>query len=59
MSEALIPTFALRWFVDYDGERILQQRFQKPSGGDLWKAVEDVDFYEERDSIRSLSKKEG
>lgn len=42
MSQTLIPTYALRWFRDYDGERILQQRFVRPSGGDLWQDVPEV-----------------
>jgi len=48
MSETLIPTGAMRWFVDYDGERVLQQLFRRPSGEDVWKPVPTVHFYEEK-----------
>ncbi len=39
MSQTLIPTHAFRWLRDYDGERILQQRFVRPSGGEVWQDV--------------------
>ena len=47
MSEALIPTYAFRWFVDSDGERILQQKFVRPGGvGHQWVAVPEVNHDE-------------
>ena len=43
MSETLIPTYAFRWFIDYDGERILQQKFLRQGGvGHKWVAVPEV-----------------
>lgn len=49
-TETFIPTCSVRWFVDYDGERILQQRFNKPSGGGLWQRVPEIEHGEEESS---------
>jgi len=48
-DETLIPTCSFRWFVDYDGERILQQRFQTTGGKDQWKSVPTFFYYDERE----------
>jgi hypothetical protein len=48
MSQTLIPTCSFRWLRDYDGERILQQRFVRPSGGEVWQDVPEVAFDEAR-----------
>lgn len=47
MAETLIPTCSFRWFVDYDGERILQQRFQTTGYQDRWISVPEVSFHDD------------
>lgn len=45
MSETKIPTMSFRWFIDYDGEKILQQLF-RTSTGDVWERVPEVEYNE-------------
>lgn len=44
MSETLIPTCSFRFYLDYDGERILQQRFSRANGVDVWQRVPEVSY---------------
>ena len=37
-----VPHGAFRWLVDYDGERILQQRCSTSAGAEFWKDVPEV-----------------
>lgn len=50
MGETLIPTCSFRWLRDYDGERLLQQRFVTFHGQEVWRDVPEV---EHADAIRS------
>jgi len=43
MSDTKIPTMRFRWFIDYDGEKILQQLF-RTSTGDVWERVPEVEY---------------
>ena len=42
MPKTLIPTCSFRFYLDYDGERILQQRFYRTNGVDVWQRVPEV-----------------
>jgi len=45
MTQTKIPLCSFRWFIDYDGERILQQLF-RTSQGDVWERVPEVGYGE-------------
>lgn len=46
MAKTMIPMASFRWFVDHNGDRILQQRFGNPSGQDEWIDVPEVSHWE-------------
>lgn len=48
---ALVPTFNLRQFRDYDGQVTLQQMFLEGGVVPIWKDVPEVDYNDE-DEVR-------
>ena len=49
MAKTLIPTMEIRWHIDYDGEKTLQQKFLESNGVvPVWKNIDTVDYWELR-----------